>query len=73
MEGTWEICSGNDFSVSLLSNVLDLTWDMEVPPHTPVEGCVRLSVPSEHPELEKVRGSLEQQRQVLIAKKKEEA
>ncbi|CAK9083607.1 5-methyl-1-naphthoate 3-hydroxylase (Azinomycin biosynthesis protein B1) [Durusdinium trenchii] len=71
VEGSWEVCASADFSLSLLTPVLDLTWDVEIPPHTPVEGCLRVSLPEEHPELEKVRGTMEQQKQVLIAKKKE--
>ena len=75
---------------------MDLTWDVEIPPNTRVEGagskdivnvrtrlhsvalydvlaslcpgCVRISLADEYPELSKVRGTMEQQRQVRNAK-----
>ena len=33
-----ELCSSKDFSLSLLTPVLDLVWDVEIPIHTAVEG-----------------------------------
>lgn len=71
VEDSWEICASKDLSLSLLTPVLDLTWDVEIPAHTSVEGCFRVSLPEEYPELEKVRGSVEEQKKALIEKKKE--
>mmetsp|Transcript_94422 Transcript_94422/g.224919 ORF Transcript_94422/g.224919 Transcript_94422/m.224919 type:complete len:1533 (+) Transcript_94422:40-4638(+) len=71
IQHSWELCSSQDQKVNLLSSVVDLTWDVEIPPNTRVEGCVRISLADEYPELSKVRGTMEQQRQALVAKKKE--
>lgn len=71
VEQSWELCSSKDFSLSLLTPVLDLVWDVEIPIHTAVEGCLRVSLPEDSPELEKIRGSMEEQKKALIQRKKE--
>lgn len=40
VEDSWEICASKDLSLSLLTPVLDLTWDVEIPAHTSVEGSI---------------------------------
>lgn len=40
VEDSWEICASKDLSLSLLTPVLDLTWDVEIPAHTSLEGSI---------------------------------
>lgn len=42
VEHSVELCSSNDFSLSLLTPLLDLVWDVEIPVHTVVEGPAKL-------------------------------
>lgn len=68
---TWEVCAG-DASLKLLVPVVDLSFDIETAAGgAAVEGCVRVSAASALPQLELVRGSVDEQVAALRAKKLE--
>ncbi|CAE7467709.1 cyp140 [Symbiodinium natans] len=68
---SWEICATSDIKLSTRMPLLDVTWNTPIETGTPVEGCIRVSLAEELPELASVRGTEEEQLQAIIVKKRE--
>jgi len=70
LQNSWEICASSEIKLSSRMPVLDVTWNVPIETGTAVEGCIRVSLAEEHPELVSVRGTEEEQLKAIIAKKR---
>lgn len=69
-EHGWEVCASPGAELRLRQPVVDLTWDVEMPEQTHVDGCLEVMASGERPELATVRGDLASQAAALAGRKR---
>jgi len=70
LQHSWEICAQRHQRLNLLEPVIDVTWNVKMPLDAEIEGCIRVSLPDDHPELASIRGTWDEQLHAIINRKK---